>query len=119
VTGIGRVTNLAHLAVARNVYPNLELLGDYVPNGTAHRLIKIFLVQRFAAILRRQHVDHDLWPWHAAGMRSQHPIFAEPHARARGATDFEGQSRWEAVSHFDVPRVFSVVVRQLGDGATA
>src|SRR5580700_894457 len=84
VLDIGRVADLARLAVADNVDANRNLAGDDIGHRLAHLAVKIRVIVVLALILLDQQLDHRLRPRQTADMGRQNAIGAEFHGGSPG-----------------------------------
>ena len=69
---VGRVADLAHLAVADEVDPGIDLVRDSVGDRRAHDALELGVVDRAAVVLSEHDVDDLLGPREAADVCGQH-----------------------------------------------
>jgi hypothetical protein len=72
VAHVCRVANLAHLAVADEVDPGIDLVRDSVGDRCAHDALELGVVDRAAVVLSEHDVDDLLGPREATDMCGQH-----------------------------------------------
>ncbi len=72
VAHVCRIADLAHLAVADEVDPGVDLVRDSVGDRRAHDTLELGVVDRAAVVLSEHDVDNLLGPREAADMCRQH-----------------------------------------------
>ena len=77
MSDVGRVRNLAHLAVAWHVHARRFLSPDHLEYGGIDHLIEARY--RFVAVLCEQHINHDLFARQAADVSGQNSVARASH----------------------------------------